>query len=222
VSIHDELVEKLKKIQESLHNSEIISRERIEQLGTEALNAFDSALQSFHLRVDIKKELLKQKEQLTQWKVGFFHSLRPCYRLVRHLISMPFIYSMIVPSVILHIFIEMYQQVCFRLYNIPRVKARDYFIFDRSHLPYLNGVEMMHCVYCSYVNCLFQFAVEIGGRTERYWCPIKYANKRIHTHSQYDQFVEFFDGQTFHEKWEKLRDFSDIRAQEKNENEKGV
>lgn len=211
MSIRDELVGKLQKVQKSLHSNEKLSREWIEQLGMEALTAFDSAIQSINLKVDIFDELTKHKEQLKQWKVGFFHSLRPFSRLLRHLASMPVIYSMIVPAVILHLSLEIYQQLCFRLYHIPRVRARDYFMFDRLHLPYLNMVEKVHCVYCSYVNNLFQFAVEIGGRTERYWCPIKYANRIIHTHSQYDKFADFFDGQSFREKWELLRDFSESR-----------
>ena len=123
---------------------------------------------------------------------------------------MPFIYGMIVPALFLHLTAEIYQQICFRLYDIPRIRAREYFFFDRALLPYLNWLEKVNCVYCSYVNNLFQFVVEIAGRTERYWCPIKYANRLRRTHSQYELFTDFLDAETFREKWKNLRDFSDI------------
>lgn len=208
--IRSELSEKLQSIQKALQSSEKITRQRLEILGEETFKAFDSALKSISFKINVAEEIGKQKKQLRQWKIGFFHTLRPFTRLMRHFLSMPFIYFMIIPSVFLHISIEMYQQICFRLYGIPLVRTREYFHFDRALLPYLNWVEIIHCVYCSYVNHLFQFAVEIAGRTERYWCPIKYANHINKTHSQYEQFVEYFDGESFHEKWEKLRDFSDM------------
>ena len=129
----------------------------------------------------------------------------------KYLLSIPFIYSMIIPAVILHIFVQIYQQVCFRLYGIPIVKQGEYFVYDRQLLSLLNPIEKLNCIYCSYVNNLFRFSTEIGARTERYWCPIKYYRRIDKTHSQYDKFVEETKSRKeFDEKWEELRDFSDL------------
>ena len=123
---------------------------------------------------------------------------------------MPFIYGMIVPMLFLHICLEIYHQVCFRIYGIPCVRPSEYFINDRQLLPYLNWFEKIHCVYCSYYNNLIQYAAEIGGRTERYWCPIKYSRRLKHTHSQYKLFVDYLDAENFRTKAKGLRDFSDM------------
>ena len=104
---------------------------------------------------------------------------------------MPFIYGMIVPAVILDICTTVYQHVAFRLYRIPRVKRGDYIVFERKYLDYLNFVEKIHCLYCSYVNGLFAYCVEIAARTERFWCPIKAASKPRFTHSWYKQFADY-------------------------------
>ena len=93
----------------------------------------------------------------------------------REYLSIPFIYSMMIPAVILDLFLFMYQQTAMRLYRIPLVKRSDYITLERKHLDYLNWVEKLNCIYCSYVNWLFAYAVEIAWRTEKYWCPIKHA-----------------------------------------------
>lgn len=128
----------------------------------------------------------------------------------RYLLSAPFIYFMSVPMVLFHISIEIYHQVCFRLYGIPLVRSEKYFVYDRQLLPQLNWKEKINCYYCSYANNLFRYASEIGGRTERYWCPIKYHKKISQPHSQYEKFMENREAGNFREKWEELRDFSDI------------
>jgi hypothetical protein len=132
----------------------------------------------------------------------------------KYLVSTPFIYSMIIPTVMLHIFIQIYQQVCFRLYGIPIVEQREYLVYDRQLFSLLNPIEKFNCLYCSYVNNLFRFAMEIGARTERYWCPIKYYRKIDETHSQYDKFVKDAESRgEIEEKWEELRDFSDLEQE---------
>jgi len=96
----------------------------------------------------------------------------------RHIISMPFIYGMIIPAAFLDISLFIYQQTALRLYAVPLVKRSDYIIYDRKHLSYLNLLQKIHCLYCSYVNGVFQYAVEVAGRTEKYWCPIKAARRK--------------------------------------------
>jgi len=130
----------------------------------------------------------------------------------KYLLSVPFIYSMIIPVVILHIFVQIYQQVCFRLYGIPIVNQNEYLVYDRQLLSLLNPIEKFNCIYCSYINNIFRFSTEIGARTERYWCPIKYYRRINKSHSQYGKFVKEADSRgEIVEKWEELRDFSDLK-----------
>lgn len=129
----------------------------------------------------------------------------------RYLVSSPFIYGMIVPSVVWHIGVEIYHQMCFRLYGIPLVNSREYFVYDRKLLTMLNVWEKIHCIYCSYVNNLIRYSAEIGGRTERYWCPIKYYRRITDAHSQYPKFIESDDPEKLYKQWKKLRDFSDLK-----------
>lgn len=216
----DELEEKLHQIQQALREGGELGRKRLEAMGEELMHAFDKAIRAVDLKVDVASEVRKRKDLLRRWKRGFFRNLRPFSWALRHALSIPFIWAMVLPSVLLHLFLEFYQHTAFRLYGIPRVRDRDYFVFERAHLPYLNWIEKLNCLYCSYVNHLFQFAVEIGARTERYWCPIKYANRMSRTHSQYELFIDYLEAETFREKWDRLRDFSDVKvAQQKTPQE---
>ncbi|MDF1682622.1 MAG: hypothetical protein P1U46_02605 [Patescibacteria group bacterium] len=90
---------------------------------------------------------------------------------------MPFIYTMFIPVMFLDIFLFIYQQTAIRLYGIPLTRRRDYITYDRKHLDYLNFIQKFNCLYCSYVNGFLSYAVEVAGRTEKYWCPIKSAKK---------------------------------------------
>lgn len=95
----------------------------------------------------------------------------------RTLVSIPFIWGVLPAVIIMHIAIFIYQAVCFRLYDIERVRLRDFICFDREKLSYLAPVDKLNCAYCSYVNGLFGYASEIGHRTEYYWCGIKHRNQ---------------------------------------------
>jgi len=110
---------------------------------------------------------------------------------VRHFVSLPFIYMMIIPAVILDAFITVYHLVAFPLYGIPWVKRGEYIVYDRQFLDYLNIIQKVHCLYCSYVNGLFAYAVEIAARTERYWCPVKAARKPAVYHAWYEDFADY-------------------------------
>ncbi len=94
-----------------------------------------------------------------------------------HFLSIPFIWGMLLPLVILHITGTIYQEVAFRLYGIKRVKFRNYVNFDREKLSYLTSMDKINCAYCSYANGLLQYACEIAHRTEYYWCGIKHRNQ---------------------------------------------
>ncbi len=121
---------------------------------------------------------------------------------VRQIIAIPFILGMIFPSVILDVCITIYHTIAFPLYGIPRVKRSEYIIFDRRFLDYLNIIQKVQCLYCSYVNGLFAYSVEIAGRTERYWCPLKAAHKPKFSHGWYQDFADYGNPEEWKEKYQ--------------------
>jgi hypothetical protein len=86
------------------------------------------------------------------------------------ILTAPVIYALIVPLVLLDLFVTIYQAVGFPVYGIPKARRRDYLVFDRHHLAYLNALEKLNCAYCSYANGLIAYVREIASRTEQYWC----------------------------------------------------
>jgi hypothetical protein len=122
-----------------------------------------------------------------------------------YIITIPFIYSLFFPAIILNIFIEVYQRISFPIYGIPIVKFSNYVKTDRVKLCHLNWFEKFNCFYCDYFNSFVAYAREVGGRTEKYWCPIKNATRREHQHKHYDDFFDYSDGGSYHENLEGVR-----------------
>lgn len=108
-------------------------------------------------------------------------------------LSAPFIYALIIPLVFLDLFVSIYQAVCFPVYGIPKVRRSDHIAIDHQFLAYLNLMQKLNCVYCSYANGLLSFAREIAARTEAYWCPIKHSRRTAGLHDQYADFVDYGD-----------------------------
>lgn len=214
--MYNKLVEKLNKTLEDIKKNHSLKIEGLEQLRDDVQKSFNDTISSIDLKINIFEELKKRGAELKKKRIAVWKSLWPINW--RYALSAPFIYGMFFPMLIFHIAIEIYHQICFRLYGIPTVNPREYFYADRNLLPYLNVFEKFNCLYCSYANCLMQYAVEIGARTERYWCPIKYAHKVKHHHSQYPKFVEFLEAEKFREEWGKLRNFDDIKKEKKSVN----
>lgn len=125
---------------------------------------------------------------------------------IRHIISIPFIYGMIIPIAFIDITITLYQHICFRLFNIARVDRSKYVVMDRNQLPYLNAIEKFNCLYCGYGNGVISYTREVIARTEQYWCPIKHARKVVGTHRRYRNFVAYGDGENYGAQLIKLRD----------------
>lgn len=123
-----------------------------------------------------------------------------------HMITSPVIYAMIFPAFLLDLTLFLYQHIIFRIYEIPFVDRKAYFIYDRHALSYLNFIEKLNCLYCSYFNALMSYAVAIAAKTEQYFCPIKHAQKQQHHHERYKTFLEYGDGEHYHDKLEKIRD----------------
>lgn len=122
---------------------------------------------------------------------------------LNHIISVPFIWLLIIPFVFLDICVEIYHRVCFPLYGIPVVKRKKYIIvFDRTKLDYLNTVQKGNCAYCGYINGLLKYVTEIAAQTENYWCAIKHDKKEdIVLPKHHEDFVEYDDSKAFHKEY---------------------
>ena len=116
------------------------------------------------------------------------------------------IYSLLIPIALLDIFVIIYQATCFPIYKIPQVRRRDYLIFDRHHLAYLNIIEKINCAYCSYANGAISFAREVAARTEVYWCPIKHARRILGPHPHYQGFADFGDAEGYRKQLNSMND----------------
>lgn len=60
---------------------------------------------------------------------------------VRRALSIPFIYAVFSPAVIMDAFVSLYNQVAFPLYGVAVVDRSKYVVFDRKHLRYLGPVQ---------------------------------------------------------------------------------
>jgi hypothetical protein len=125
---------------------------------------------------------------------------------LRNILSIPFIYALFLPFILLDLFVSLYQAVCFRLYGLPRVERKRYIVIDRHKLYYLNSIQQLNCIYCGYVNGLIAYVREIASRTEQYWCPIKHARRVSGSHSRYAQFLDFGEAEDFEAKLAELRE----------------
>ena len=158
----------------------------------------------FHLenrRVVFEQEVLRIHREI---KVGLARYIRDANPLI--VLTAPVIYSLIVPIALLDLSVMAYQAICFPVYRIPKVSRRDYLIFDRHHLAYLNSLEKINCAYCSYANGALAFAREVASPTETYWCPIKHARRVLGPHPHYQGFADFGDAEGFRAKLAQMKD----------------
>jgi hypothetical protein len=131
------------------------------------------------------------------------------------ILTIPFIWAMIIPVVLIDIFVTIYQWICFPVYKIPKVKRSEYVILDRYRLFYLDKVEKINCWYCEYFNGVIAYVREVAARTEQFWCPIKHHTTPQERHSRYHNFFEYGDYLKYREELEKRRsNFEDLEGKE--------
>jgi len=152
-------------------------------------------------RIEFEQAVRLRHEQMKKRLSRYVLGARPLI-----LITAPVIYAMIVPFVLLDVFVSVYQAVCFPVYGIPKVRRRDYLIFDRRYLGYLNALEKLNCAYCSYANGVIAYVREISSLTEQYWCPIKHARKLVAAHPRYSSFANFGDADGYQKELEAMRE----------------
>ena len=181
----------------------------------EAQVAVEQAKRRLGLRYGLEQGKARFEEEVLRLHKEMRTSL---WRYVRNatpliVLTAPFIYALIIPLFLLDVCVTIYQAICFPIYRVEKVRRRDYLIFDRRHLPYLNALEKLNCAYCSYANGLVAYVGEIAARTEAYWCPIKHARKLINSHAHYPDFAEFGDARAYRQTIAALEPHSTMKRQ---------
>lgn len=184
----DLLMEKLRAVEAEI---EVEMTKRREELRFQMVNR----------RIVFEKEALELHRRIRTRLSRYLIEAHPLI-----VLTAPVIYAMIVPIVLLDLAVMVYQSICFPVYGIPKVRRRDYLVFDRHHLAYLNALEKLNCAYCSYANNAFAFAREVAARTEIYWCPIKHARRVLGPHPYYQGFADFGDAEAFRAKLAAMTD----------------
>jgi hypothetical protein len=151
-------------------------------------------------RVEFEESIIKEHRRIRKSTVQFLRESR----FIGFLIS-PFVYILVVPFVALDLGVWLFQRICFFTWGIVPVRRADYVILDRRHLAYLNGIEKMNCLYCSYANGLIAYVREVASKTEQYWCPIKHAVRTKAAHARYHRFLDYGDAEAFHARLEEFR-----------------
>lgn len=123
----------------------------------------------------------------------------------QNLLSLPVIYAMAFPLMVLDVAITGYQAICFPLYGMEKVARHEFFVYDQHQLGYLNAIEKLHCTYCSYASGLLAYTREITARTEQYWCPIKHSREAPGAHGRYPHFLDYGDPTDFQVRSDALR-----------------
>lgn len=175
---------------------------------------------------DVEDELVREaNEQQHRWhyrfhrgRIWFDRETRAVHRTLRvgiaafvwqgsilSLLTAPLIYSLVIPLLILDLWVTLFQWSCFPIYGIARVRRRAYFAIDRHKLAYLNGIEKLHCTYCSYANGLFAYVTEVAARVEQYWCPIKHGRAIPSPHHRYHHFFDYGDALRYRNQLSSLR-----------------
>lgn len=170
-------------------------KDRFDNLEREVNRALEEGRKKFRYKLKRGRAVFEEaaKKRHAEIKRSLAQSLSDAR--VRNLIAAPFIYAVFFPILALDLFVIVYQAICFRLWNIPRVQRSDYVIIDRHRLPYLNAIQKLNCIYCGYANGVIAFVAEVASRTEHYWCPTKHASAALHAHSRYYNFLDYGDGE---------------------------
>lgn len=193
--IYDELTQRIKTLEKELETALDEKERKVQFLWAKGKVKFESSVLAEHRKL---------KSSLSRYVLDSTFLT---------ILTAPVIYIGVVPFMFLDLFLVAYQTICFPVYGIPKAKRADYFVFDRGQLKYLNLVERINCIYCSYGNGLFAYAREISARTEQHWCPIKHARRLRAAHSRYAHFVDYGNAPQYREQIETVRnDFVDLRT----------
>lgn len=160
----------------------------------------------FRYRLEKRKAIFEQEMLQSQrkLKLGLLRFIGGAK--LRNLLSMPVIYGLALPLLLVDVAVVFYQWFCFSLWGIEKVRRREYWVMDRGQLVYLNWIEKLNCLYCSYANGLAAYIREVASRTEQYWCPIKHAHRIRQPHPRYWRYSDFGDAVSYRNQLTRFRD----------------
>jgi len=184
-------------IQELLKEIQQLQQRMADEISREAR---DLGYKLHRGRVAFEQEVLDKHRQMAKKMRQYFDE---CSWL--GLLVSPIVYSLIIPVLIFDLFLFVYQAICFTVFKIPKVSRGDFIALDRHQLKYLNSIERFNCVYCGYANGLIAYALEIGSRSEQYWCPIKHARSLAASHPRYPNFVAYGNADEYMQRIDELR-----------------
>ncbi|NEX19229.1 hypothetical protein G3480_02685 [Thiorhodococcus mannitoliphagus] len=187
----DDILERLRATQRELD-------QELDRLVEEGRERFRYSLRRGKVVFERNMRSLHRQQRISLWRY-----LRRAP--LAYILTAPLIYGVALPMLILDFSLTLYQQVCFRVYGIPRVRRADFFVIDRHRLAYLNPIEKLNCVYCGYGNQLIEYAREVAGRTEQYWCPIKHAQRTMDPHARVQCFFGYGDADAYRQELKALR-----------------
>lgn len=185
--------------------------EKLQHLENEILQEIQKKEQEFFYHINKKKVLfeLETRKAHKELVKKIRHYLSDAA--IKNILTAPVIWFCLFPAIFMDLVITIFQNICFPIYGIPKVRRSDYVVVDRQYLRYLNFIERMNCIYCGYFNGVIGYTREIAGRTEQYWCPIKHARKIKQFHSRYKNFFDYGDAAGYRKKIEEVRrGFDDI------------
>jgi hypothetical protein len=189
--------------------NEIVAQ--IKTLEDELLEELQHKEKEFYYKIENEKVKFEE-EVIKKGRMKIISSIQYLSSFpVLALFTIPFIWGMMLPTLVVDIFATIYQSICFPIYKIPKVRRKDYVIMDRYNLFYLDRVEKVNCWYCEYFNGVIAYVREIAARTEQFWCPIKHSHALKDKHSRYEMFFDFGDFMKYREELKRRRsDFKDI------------
>jgi hypothetical protein len=194
---------RIQELNEQIRRLEAELRQEIQRIRVQTYEIRDRVV---HFREEVRQQHRAQLLRLLSY-------LRQSE--LKHVLTAPVIWLCLWPALLMDAVVSLYQAVCFPVYGIPKVRRRDHIVIDRHYLGYLNVIEKLNCLYCSYFNGLLSYVREIAARTEQYWCPIKHAMQQKSQHSRYQRFAEYGDAEGFRRELPRLRqDFGDVQQDE--------
>jgi hypothetical protein len=126
-------------------------------------------------------------------------------RYILTVLTVPFIYILLVPAMMLDFLATIYQSLCFPIYGILPVHRQSYMRLDRNRLLKLDRIQKINCQYCGYFNGVLAYVQEIASRTEQYWCPIHHEKDAPFTHARYKSFADFNPNKDYTREFELFR-----------------
>ncbi|DAB40890.1 MAG TPA: hypothetical protein CFH81_00880 [Sulfurovum sp. UBA12169] len=189
--------------------------QQIRELQVELETELKKKQSDFFYRIENSKAVFEQKV-INEGRAKIISSLEYLSSFsMLAVLTIPFIWAMMIPAFLVDIFVTIFQYICFPIYKIPKVKRSDYIVMDRYTLFYLDQVEKINCWYCEYFNGVIYYVREIAARTEQFWCPIKHSKNIKDKHSRYGYFFEYGDYATYRKELEERRsDFKDLKEKD--------